>query len=76
MVVKFDFLFDAIGEDAKGKSLSRRHGFFLAGTVGQNAGEIEDLSDPTAVGLDFSFDRHVEHIRTVTLGDECDCQIS
>lgn len=44
---------DAVCEDAEGQSLGGSDGFFFRGAVGQHAREIEDLGNPTAVGLNF-----------------------
>lgn len=49
-------MFNAIGEHAQCKSLSRRHGFLLCGTVGQYTRHVYDLGNPATVRLKFRLD--------------------
>ncbi len=61
-------MFDAIGEDAQRKSLSRRDGFFFCGPVCQYTRHIYNLGNPAPVGLEFCFDfiHNVRHARILT----------
>jgi hypothetical protein len=66
-------LFDAISEDAERKSLARRHGFFLGGTVRQHTWYVYNLGNPAPIGLKFCFDfvHYVRHVRIVARSSFC-----
>ena len=48
--------FDAIRVDAQRKRLSRRNDFLFPGPVGHYTRHFDNLGNPAAVGLKFSFD--------------------
>lgn len=59
-------MIDSIGEDAEGERLRFPHGIVLGVAVGEGAGELDDIRNPTPVEFAFAFDgeRH-GHDRTM-----------
>lgn len=50
-------MFNSISDDPERESLSLRNGLITAGAVLHCAGKLDDLRDPSAVGLLFRFNR-------------------
>ena len=55
-VARLSLFFDAISENTKSKRLSCGCGFLFRFSVGENAGQLDDLRYPPAIFFPLSFD--------------------
>ena len=60
-------VFEALGDNAKGKGLDARHRFIAVGSITHNASKVRHFRQPPAVTLAFKLDRK-GHVGTVTSG--------